>query len=76
MTARAAACLAAIVQRYADASSPSLDQWFFDEGLSTQFHLELEKLGYIERMLGTTTGFAWRLRNSGLAEARSRGWTS
>ncbi len=58
-----------ITQRYLAAGSPGYKEWFFDGGVVTDRHRNLESAGFLERMFGSKHGFAWRLTPAGQAEA-------
>ena len=69
----AEACLLRVTARFLLEAPPVPREWLFDEGLDTDAHDELELAGVVERMFGTSRGFAWRFTSRGLMNvARSR----
>ncbi len=62
--------LAALGKRLLASGFSEPKEWSFDLGLTTRAHLELAEAGVIEKVLGTTYGYGWRLTDAGAAQLR------
>jgi hypothetical protein len=71
MTESTSRLLAAIAERYAAAGSPERSGWCFDVGIVSDEHRDLEQHGLVQRVFGVSGGFAWRLTEAGLQQARA-----
>jgi hypothetical protein len=63
--------LMAIAERYVAAGSPERSGWCFDVGAVSDEHRDLENLGLLQRVFGVPGGFAWRLTEAGLQQAKA-----
>jgi hypothetical protein len=63
--------LIAIAERYVAAGSPERSGWCFDVGAVSDEHRDLENLGLLQRVFGVPGGFAWRLTEAGLRQAKA-----
>ncbi len=63
--------LALIAERYIAAGSPERSGYCFDAGIATDDHRNLENSGLLQRVFGVPGGFAWRLTEAGLQQARA-----
>jgi len=63
--------LIAIAERHAAAGSPERSGWCFDVGVTTDQHRELEAEGLVQRVFGVPGGFAWRLTEVGMQQAKA-----
>ncbi|RYZ03005.1 MAG: hypothetical protein EOO73_29215 [Myxococcales bacterium] len=71
MSEQARKLLSTIAERYASAGSPERSGWCFDAGLVTDPHRELEASGILQRVFGVPGGYAWRLTEAGMQQARA-----
>lgn len=71
MTETASKLLVNIAERYAAAGSPERSGWCFDVGVVSDEHRDLENRGLLQRVFGVPGGFAWRLTEAGLQQARA-----
>lgn len=63
--------LAAIAARYVAAGFPERSGWCFDAGIVSDEHRNLETRGLLQRVFGLPGGFAWRLTEAGLLQAKA-----
>ncbi|MDF3064544.1 MAG: hypothetical protein K0R38_145 [Polyangiaceae bacterium] len=63
--------LSTIADRYAAAGSPERSGWCFDAGSVTDAHRELEASGLLQRVFGVPGGYAWRLTEAGMQQAKA-----
>lgn len=71
MTDSTSQLLATIAERYVAAGSPERSGWCFDVGVVSDEHRALENRGLLQRVFGVPGGFAWRLTEAGLQQARA-----
>jgi hypothetical protein len=71
MTDSTSRLLAAIAERYVAAGSPERSGWCFDAGVVSDEHRNLENNGLLQRVFGVPGGFAWRLTEAGLQQAKA-----
>lgn len=71
MDERSRSLLVAIAERHVAAGSPERSGWCFDVGVASDQHRELEADGLIQRVFGVPGGFAWRLTEVGLQQAKA-----
>lgn len=63
--------LTAIAERYVAVRSPERSEWCFDVGIVSDEHRELGNNGLLQRVFGMSGGFAWRLTEAGLQQAKT-----
>lgn len=71
MTDSTSKLLAAIAERYLAAGSPERSGWCFDTGIVSDEHRDLENKGLLQRVFGVPGGFAWRLTEAGMQQAKA-----
>jgi hypothetical protein len=71
MTDSTTKLLTAIAARYVAAGCPERSGWCFDASLVTDEHRDLENQGLLQRVFGVPGGFAWRLTETGLQQAKA-----
>jgi hypothetical protein len=71
MTDSTTKLLAAIAARYVAAGYPERSGWCFDAGVVSDEHRDLESHGLLQRVFGLPGGFAWRLTEAGLQQAKA-----
>ena len=62
--------LEALGKRFLASGANEPKEWLFDLGLTTPLHRELSEGGLLEKVLGTTYGFGWRLTDTGVERVR------
>jgi hypothetical protein len=60
-----------ITERYSSAGAPERTGWYFDAGVVSDAHRELEAAGLLQRFFGAPGGYAWRLTEAGLQQIKA-----
>lgn len=59
-----------VINRYRVAGSPDRVGWYFDVGVISDAHRDLEAAGVVQRAFGVAGGVAWRLTEMGVERAK------